>query len=201
MADVLPLSRIAEPAAPEAALYRRIRLASGGLVALFTTVAAGYGVLAAILILAMFLDPVGILRIGPSGTYIVTSGAAPADTIRIIALPLWRRLFFVPVALAAVAPSLAILLSLRRLFGLYARGIVFAPQNALQIRLIGLWLVIGALTPFVLHVVQSALGIEIDRAWLHMNSLQELVLGALVFVIAEVMRVGHEIEQERGAFI
>lgn len=201
MADILPLTRIAEAPAPEAALYRRIRLASRALVALFTVLAGAYALLATVLIMMMFFDPVGVLRIGPSGTFLEFSGHGSADTVAIARLPLAHRLCFVPVALARAAPSLAILLGLRALFGLYARGIVFSPRNALQIRLIGVWLVVDALMPFVLHIIQNSLGIEIDRAWLHMVGLQELVLGALVFVIAEVMRVGHEIEQEREAFI
>jgi hypothetical protein len=34
-----------------------------------------------------------------------------------------------------------------------------------------------------------------------MVSLQELVLGAIVFLIALVMQAGHEIEQDRQGFV
>ena len=47
----------------------------------------------------------------------------------------------------------------------------------------------------------SALHLVIDRQWMHASSVQELVLGAVVYVIALVMQVGHEIEQERGQFV
>ena len=47
----------------------------------------------------------------------------------------------------------------------------------------------------------SATGYEIDKAWAHMAAIQELVLGAVVFVIALVMQAGHEIEEDREGFV
>ncbi len=202
MANVLPLRRpVRVQPAPAQPDYRRIRLASRALVILFTVLAIGFGlevITAAVMLLAW---PNDLVRIGPSGTFLVFSGAAPADTVALWSLPFAHRLAFLPIILVRLAPRLAFLWALRRLFGLYARGIVFARENARQIRLIGIWLVIDALVPFGLHIVQQITGIEIDRQWFHLVGLQELVLGALVFVIAEVMRVGHEIEQERAEFI
>jgi len=53
----------------------------------------------------------------------------------------------------------------------------------------------------VIHLALSATGYEIDRNWAHMVSLQELVLGGVVFVVAGVMQVGREIEEDREGFV
>jgi hypothetical protein len=203
MANVLPLTR-PPPTAPaaEAAAYRGVRLGSRVLVVLFTILAAAFAVMVAMLLVGVLAYHGEALRIGPTAVWITTPGEPPPpDTIAIGALPLAQRIAYVFIGAARAAPSLAILLGLRRLFGLYARGVVFGRENARQIRRIGAWLIADAVIPFVEHLVQHALGYEIDRNWFHVVSLQELVLGALVFVIAEVMRVGHEIEQDRGGFV
>jgi hypothetical protein len=201
MAEVLPLVRLAEPVPVEAAAYRRIRLGSQALAVLFTILAAGLALLLAgglAVLVGLHSD---LAWVGPSGTYLALAGHGPPGTVAVWTLPLAHRLAFVPVIVARVAPELGVLLSLRRLFQLYARGLVFTRENTRQIQRIALWLAADAVVPVVLHLIQQATGIEIDRAWLHVASLQELVLGGLVYVIAEVMRVGHEIEQERGGFV
>jgi hypothetical protein len=202
MSNVMLLRRSVRPQAaePETALYRRIRLGSRALVVLFTGLAGAF-VLAMAAAVVLLVYPNDLVRIGPSGTYLGFGGPGPVHTVAMGALPLAHRLALLPIALVRLAPSVAILWGLRRLFGLYAFGIVFAAENARQIRFIGLWLAVDALVPFTEHLIQRGLGFEIDANWFHVVSLQELVLGALVFVIAEVMRVGHQIEQERAEFI
>ena len=54
---------------------------------------------------------------------------------------------------------------------------------------------------FAAILALSATGYEIDKAWAHMTSVQEAVLGAVVFVIALVMQAGHEIEEDREGFV
>ena len=54
---------------------------------------------------------------------------------------------------------------------------------------------------FACHLVLSATGYEIDGAWAHMTSVQEAILGAVVFVIALVMQAGREIEEDREGFV
>jgi hypothetical protein len=201
MAEVLPLVRLAEPPPAEAAAYRRIRLGSRALVVLFTLLAVGLATLVAFGLTVLLGLRSGLAWVGPSGTYLALTGRGPPDTVPVWTLPLTHRLALVPVILARTAPQLGVLLSLRRLFQFYARGIVFARGNTRQLKLLALWLAADAVIPFVLHLIQAATRIEIDRAWLHVASLQELVLGGLVYVIAEVMRVGYEIEQERGGFV
>jgi hypothetical protein len=201
MATILPLTRLAPQPEAEVTAYRRIRGGSQALVALFTILAASLALLLAVGLAILFGLRSDLVWVGPSGTYLALSGHGPPHSLAVWTLPLAHRLAFVPVVLARVTPELGVLLSLRRLFQLYARGVIFARENTRQLKLIALWLVADALVPIALHLIQQATGIEIDRAWLHVASLQELVLGGLVYVIAEVMRVGHEIEQERGGFV
>ena len=91
--------------------------------------------------------------------------------------------------------------SLRSLFRLYSQGKVFGLPNARLIQLMGVCLVADAAAPFLCHLVLSATGYEIDKMWAHMASVQELILGAVVFVIALVMKAGHEIEEDREGFV
>ena len=100
-----------------------------------------------------------------------------------------------------IAPSLMIFWHLRGLFDLYAKGEVFGRRNGRRLARIGAWLCAYAVSPFVCHLVLAATGYEIDKVWMHLSSVQAFVLGLLVFVIAQVMAVGHEIEEDRKAFV
>jgi hypothetical protein len=201
MADVLPLSRAPAPPEAEARLYRRIRLGSRGLAWLFAGLAMTYAAFVAVLMVGVIAYHGPNLRIGPTGVWLGTGDLAPSGSIPFYVLPLGQRIAYLGVGAVRAAPTLAIFLGLRRLFALYAKGEVFGGENARQIQMIGAWLVADAVIPFAEHLVQRAAGIEIDHSWAHMVSLQELVLGALVFIVAEVMRVGHEIERDREGFV
>jgi uncharacterized transporter YbjL len=102
---------------------------------------------------------------------------------------------------AVFGPKLLIFWSLRQLFALYGGGVVFARENALYIKGIGLFLVADAAAPLVVHLVLNALHLAIDQKWMHLSSLQELVLGGVVYVIALVMEHGHAIEEEQEQFV
>ena len=78
---------------------------------------------------------------------------------------------------------------------------MFSARTAWLIKCMGVLLVIDAVSPFLCHLVLSATGYEIDKLWAHMAAVQELVLGAVVFVIALVMQAGHEIEEDREGFV
>ena len=98
-------------------------------------------------------------------------------------------------------PATLILMHLRGLFRLYAQGIVFAEENALAFKRMGQWLIAYALTPFISVEILTLLDLAIDKAWFHNTELYALGLGSLLFVIAEVMKAGREIEQERDEFV
>ena len=116
----------------------------------------------------------------------------------------WRidqKLAYVPVVMVRTAPLVLLFGAVRRLFQLYGRGEVFTERTARLIQAIGVALFAHAAAPFLCHLALSATGYEIDRMWAHMVSLDEAMLGAVVFVIALVMQAGHEIEQDREGFV
>lgn len=185
-------------APPETATVRRVRTASRWAAGLFTGLLALFGLAATAVIAAMLFYSGPNLSIGPAGAYI---GHAPPDTVPFGSLPLGQRASYAVVGVIRSAPAAAILWNLRALFRLYAGGAVFGPRNATHIGRIGLWLVAHALAPAAGHLLLTATGYEIDRKWLHLASFQSLVLGAVVWIIARVMEVGREIEEDRETYI
>lgn len=98
-------------------------------------------------------------------------------------------------------PATLVLMHLRGLFRLYAQGIVFAEENADAFKRMGQWLIVYAVTPFISVKILTLIDLVIDRAWFHNTELYALGLGSILFVIAEVMKAGREIEQERDEFV
>ncbi len=78
---------------------------------------------------------------------------------------------------------------------------MFQPTNARRLRDTGAWLVADGVLPLVCHLVLAAAGLELDRRWAHLGSVQEVVVGGLLFVIAAVMTLGREIEEDGGGFV
>ena len=184
--------------APETAAQRRVRLGSRALAWLFTGLLSVSVTILIAALAAMLFYKGQLLRIGPDNCYI---GDGPPNTVAFGSLPLVHRLVYCLVGIVRATPIIMLFWSLRGLFRLYARGEVFAPANAAQFRRIGMWLCAYAVSPFACHLFLAATGYEIDRNWAHMASVQAFVLGLLVFVIGEVMRVGREIEEDREAFV
>lgn len=178
--------------------HQRLRLASRALSWLFAGLLVLIAIAAAALIAGVVVYRGDDYRIGSTAVWI---GSGTPDSVAFHSLSLPHRLVYAAVGAVRIAPSLMILWHLRALFGLYGRGQVFGRNNSRDIGRIGLWLCVYAVSPFVCHLVLQATGYEIDRNWLHLSSAQALVLGLLVFVIARVMQVGHEIEEDRKAFI
>jgi hypothetical protein len=201
MSTVVALDFSTHEPAPHPA-YRRIRLASRALEWLFTGLLALDGLFAALMLAAFLVPFTGQhLGIGPKGMLISGGGQLGAPYAPVSGLPLLQRLAHIPVGLINFVPPLVIFWSLRRLFALYGRGVVFAPDNARCIRWIGAALAANAVAPFLGVQFLTALHLVIDRQWMHAYSLQELILGGVVYVIAMVMQVGHEIEEDRSQFV
>lgn len=201
MTNVLPLARptLRQPD-PEPRLQGRVRLYSRGVAAVF----AGLAVLSALLLVTALFAIVFYtgdrLWIGSGGVLIGKPGST-AGWVTFGSVPLAHRLVYVVVGAVRYSPKVAILANQWALFRLYGRGVVFARANALRIRDTGLLLILDGVLPFACHVVLSTTGYEIDHRWMHLGSLQEVALGAVVVVIAEVMKVGREIEEERSLFV
>lgn len=201
MSNVVPLSLARRPPPPvESRLVRRIRTSSRALERGFSLLAAASVLMGVCLIIAFLLYRGEALRIGPTSMWL-GSGSGPAGFRAVSSLPLAQRLAYAIVAVIRLAPAVLILLWLRRLFGRYADGRIFDELSAAQIQRIGVWLCADAAAPLAGHLFLGATHLEIDHVWFHFESVQELVLGALVFVVALVMRHGRAIEDERAGFV
>ena len=181
--------------------YRKIRAASRGLEVLFAGLLVFFVALMIVSLWILLFYQGTHIAIGPRGGLISFDGRLPADFIPFRDWRLDQKLAYVPVVIVRAAPPLALFWCLRQLFRLYGRGVVFADRNAALIKAMGVCLIADAIVPFACHVVLSATGYEIDRMWAHQRAVQELVLGAVVFVIAMVMRAGREIEEDREGFV
>jgi len=198
MAAVIDISPPPPGASPS---VRKIRIASRGLKWLFTGLFALFVALTAFGFGVLFFYHGTALAFGPRGGLFSTDGAIPPDYLPLRDWRLDQRLAYVPVWAVRSAPMLGLFWCLRALFGLYSQAEVFTERTARLIRWMGVWLVADAVLPFLCHLALSATGYEIDKAWAHATSIQEAVLGAVVFVVALVMQAGHEIEQDREGFI
>jgi hypothetical protein len=114
--------------------------------------------------------------------------------------PLATRLAGMIDVLIALVPVAMTLLNLRGLFRLYAAGTVFARENARHLKHIGGWLLVYPFAKFAANMLFRAFG-GTDHAWFSATLVQALLLGAVVFVIAQVMEIGEEIERERAEFV
>jgi hypothetical protein len=179
---------------------RKIRIASRGLEWLFTALLVGFLALTAVGFGILFFYHGTVISFGPKGGMIST-GSVPAGYLPLRDWRIDQRLAYAPVWLARSAPTIGLFGACRLLFRLYGSAEVFTARTARLIRWMGVWLIADAVAPFLCHVVLSATGYEIDKAWAHATAVQEAVLGAVVFVIALVMQAGHEIEQDREGFV
>jgi hypothetical protein len=186
--------------AGESRAVRLLRHWSRVFVAVFGICLAVSFTLGLVAVLAILFYRGDHLQIGPASAWIGTP-PSPAGFVPFAGLPLAQKLAYALVAAVRAAPSVLLFRSLRGLFLLYERGQVFGRDNAAHIRWAGVWLIADALAPFACHLFLSLTGLEIDRGWAHVLSLQELVLGGVVLVIAQVMQLGREIEEERGQFV
>ncbi len=197
MAAVLEFS----PGVAEHPAYRRVRASSRGFAMLFGALLWAFVALTVFGVWAVLFYRGGVISLGAPGGMISTEGHPPPGYVTFASLSLVHRTVYALVWIVRSAPMVLLFWNLQGLFRLYARGQVFAARNARHLQWVGIALLADAILPFVCHLALNATGFEIDRNWAHMTSLQELLLGGLVLVIAQVMLVGHEIEEDREGFI
>jgi hypothetical protein len=198
MASVIDL---APPRAAATPSFRKIRAASRGFEVLFTLLFAVFVLLAIFSLWILLFYQGDVITIGPRGGMITTAGHPPPDFIPFRDFRLDQKLAYVPDVIVRALPSIFLFWNLRQLFRLYSQGQVFTARNARLIQGMGVCLIADAALPFLCHLVLSVTGYEIDKMWAHMAAVQELVLGAVVFVIALVMQAGREIEEDREGFV
>ncbi len=199
MSNVVELP-VAGPDAP-VLTYRSLRPLSSVLSLLFAAL-AGLSVLSVVAACVVTLFYADHLLVGASGADLVF-GHPPLPRPGWVVLasqpPLTRLAGVVDVAVASV-PLILIFWNLRGLFRLYRQGIVFARANAGHLRRVGIWLVAYPFAKFAANLLFRAAG-GTDKAWFSMPLVDSLVLGLTVFVIAQVMAYGREIEEEKDSFV
>ncbi|SRR5579859_2207506 len=141
---------------------------------------------------------------GPEGGWVTYPGPIdplPPGYIFMSDLAFPYRLGMLFAGITQFGPAVLVMYHLRGLFRLYAKGIVFAQENARAFKRMGQWLIVYAVTPFISVKILTLLDLVIDRAWFHNTEIYSLGLGIVLFIIAEVMEAGREIEQERDEFV
>ena len=180
--------------------FRRLRAASRGLELLFAGLFAAFIALAVFSLWIIYFYKGTMIAIGPRGG-ILTTAPLPPDFVPFYTWRWDQRLVYAVDVVFRAIPTLGLFWCLRSLFRRYGQGEVFTERTARLILWMGVWLIADAAAPFLCHLALSATGYEIDKLWAHMAAVQELVLGAVVFVIALVMQAGREIEEDREGFI
>ena len=177
----------APPPPPVSPNLRRIRLLSGGLEQLFRMAGLLTAVLVALEIMLPWTHWIRAFYVGPARFFL--SDHPIIGTRSLIDLPFSERVAYGLVCAARTVPVLYVLDFLRRLFGLYGRGVVFGRMNTFLIKSIGVALVAEAAIPLITHWVLMWLGLELHPSWRPpLSNLQPLVLGVVVWVIALVMQ-------------
>jgi len=181
-------------------LRKRGRILAAAFGGIFWLVAAS---VAAMLATALFYRGHSA-AFGPEGGWITIPGPIdklPPGYTYLADLTLPYRLGMLFAGVTQFGPAVMIMYHLRGLFRLYARGIVFAQENARAFKRMGQWLIVYAVTPFLSVKLLTLLDLVIDKAWFHNTEIYSLGLGIVLFIIAEVMEAGREIEQERDEFV
>lgn len=205
MNKLLTMPSIPLTGAVERPAHQRIRAHSRVLAVLFTFLLWLVAALTGILMLGALFYTGHHIAFGPAGGDIILGDTShyvlPAGTVWWGDGGLRFRLAGFVAAAVQFVPAVMVLANLRGLFRLYAAGTVFAPENARRFKQIGVWLIAYAVTPFLSVELLILLDCAIDTAWFHSAEIYALVLGCILFVIAQVMEVGQAIEQDRDGFI
>ena len=101
-------------------------------------------------------------------------------------------------ALCTIGSGLA-LFHLRQLFALYSRGEVFSRGNVSHIKWFGLWLALAAIMINVTDRLFPMITGEPSHGFA--NAAMGVVYGGMIWVIARVMELGRQADQERREFI
>jgi hypothetical protein len=180
--------------------FRRLRSASRACELLFAGLFVAFIALTVFSLWVIYFYKGTMIAIGPRGG-ILTTAPLPADFVPFYTWRWDQRLVYAIDVIVRALPTLGLFWLLRSLFRLYGQGEVFTGRTARLIQLMGLCLIADAAAPFLCHLALSATGYEIDKMWAHLAAVQELVLGAVVLVIALVMQAGREIEEDREGFV
>jgi hypothetical protein len=198
MAETISLTATAPEAGTRGRQHsiRRLSRALGRLLTLLFVLSIGFA--AGIIAVGLFTP--SHLFVGAKASFLVFDGNGPVGAAPLSAQPMITRLAGAVDMILATLPVAFVLWHLRALFRLYAAGTVFARANASHLKHIGVWLILYMPAKFIANMIFQAAG-GLDHAWFHASEAHALILGAIVLVIAQVMDVGRETEQERAEFV
>jgi len=194
-----PISDVPQPLRHER-LRKRSRILAAVFSCLFWFVALDFVVM---LLMDLFYRGHNV-AFGPEGGLVTLPAPVdplPPGFIYMADFTLPQRLGGLFALVTQYGPAVMVMYHLRGLFRLYARGIVFAEENARAFKRMAQWLIAYAVTPFLSVNILILLDLAIDKAWFHNAEIYSLGLGIVLFIVAEVMEAGHEIEQERDEFV
>jgi hypothetical protein len=181
----------------------RIAAVSRPLQWLFTAaLAVGAVILVGAVVTVLFYEGPRV-QVRPGGLQIFIEPGAPRlveGWTTLDAMPFTRKLALAGSATLMLAPALAVLWQLRRLFGLYRAGVVLAVENARCLTFMAMALVAYAAAPTLGHLLVTVAGFD-DEGWLRLDSLQALGLGLVLFVIARVMAWAGEVHDDASRFV
>ena len=198
MHDAIALFAAPRDDSPARLRIRRLSLPFQGL---FLTLAALTAMVMVLLLVFAVAPGFGSIWIGPEGSWLILArDLPPKGTIAFNALPPSTQLT-AGLAFGLIGGSLiAAFTWLSALFGAYRRGDVFGPVPQAHMTRSALCLIVFALAPGLLQPL-LALVESPDRAWFHGHSLAALMVGAVLLVLARVMALGREVEQDARSFI
>lgn len=191
------------PVPSEPAAFHRIRRLSRPLEWLFAGLFGLGALLLAVAVVAVLVYAGTRLQVRPGGMQIFIEAQAPAPRAgwsTVGSLPVIQKLALATSATLMMAPALAVLWQLRRLFRLYGAGVVLEARNARCMTAIALWLMAYAVAPTLGHVVVTLAGFD-DEGWLRMDSVKALGLGLILFVVARVMAWAAEVHDDASRFV
>jgi len=183
---------------PTRRLIQRRSRAFCGCLTLALSVVVAFTIL---LVPAVLFYDGGLLAFGPGGIHFGPSREAIRDLLPLTRFTIAQRAIGAFAVLVLIGPVIVALAHLRALFRLYADGIVFAPANALHIKAVGLTLIVYSIAPLCANRAIWLAGVTVDPVWFHIDEIESLAVGSILFIIAKVMQFGREIEQERDGFV
>lgn len=125
--------------------------------------------------------------------------APPPGSVSLQTLGLAQRAAVAALAVACAGGYAVALYNLRQLFALYSRGVIFSAANVSRMKWFALWLVIAA----VAINVSGRLFELMARPAVHptANVVMAMFYGGMIYVIARVMELACQADQERGEFV
>ena len=129
----------------------------------------------------------------------IFAGTDHSPDVMLESLSFGQRSALALLAVPCAASGGVAIFHLRQLFALYSRGAVFTEDNIRHIKRFGLWLVVAAV------VVNSAGRVFFIVTGQHShgtaNAAMALIYGGMTYVVARVMELGRQADEERKGFI